>query len=103
MDMYLRFDNEAAATAVLYTQEPTAWDEEGNVTATEPRQAYANISTIGIIYKPTGETTEQNGMTVPVMAPIPGWHVNVRLADGENALSLEPFAVTPKTPTRVWS
>ena len=97
-DLYLKFTDEAAATAVLYTQEPTAWDEEGNVTATEPRQAYANISTIGIIYKPTGETDAEGN---PVMASLDGWHVNVRVV-GEDATALEAFAVTPTLPVRVW-
>jgi hypothetical protein len=87
-DLYLKFTDEAEATAVLYTQEPTAWDEEGNVTATEPRQAYANISTIGVIYK-----DEQ---------PLDGWHVNVRVV-GEDATALEAFAVTPTLPVRVWA
>ena len=96
MDMYLRFDNEAAATAVLYTQEPTAWDEEGNVTAT--RQAYANISTLGIIYKPTGETDAEGN---PVMAALDGWHVNVRVVS-EDPTPLEQYAVTPAVPVRVW-
>jgi hypothetical protein len=86
-DFYLKFTDEAEATAVLYTQEPTAWDEQGNVTATEPQQAYANISTIGIIYK-----DEQ---------PLDGWHVNVRVV-GEDATALEAFAVTPTLPVRVW-
>lgn len=101
MDMYLRFDNEAAATAVLYTQEPTAWDEEGNVTATEPRQAYANISTIGIIYKPTGEMEQTDEGEVPVMAALDGWHVNVRVV-GEDPTPLEQYAVVPALPVRVW-
>ena len=86
-DLYLKFTDEAEATAVLYTQEPTAWDEQGNVTATEPRQAYANISTIGVIYK-----DEQ---------PLDGWHVNVRVV-GEDATALEAFSVTPTLPVRVW-
>ena len=86
-DLYLKFTDEAEATVVLYTQEPTAWDEEGNVTATEPRQAYANISTIGVIYK-----DEQ---------PLDGWHVNVRVV-GEDATALEAFSVTPTLPVRVW-
>jgi len=98
MDLYLKFTDEAAATAVLYTQEPTAWDEEGNVTATEPRANYANISTIGIIYKPTSETDAEGN---PVMAALDGWHVNVRVA-GEDATALEAFAVTPTLPVRVW-
>ncbi len=98
MDLYLKFTDEAAATAVLYTQEPTAWDEEGNVTATEPRQAYANISTIGIIYKPTGETDAEGN---PVMTALDGWHVNVRVVS-EDPTPLEQYAVTPAAPVRVW-
>lgn len=97
-DLYLKFTDEAAAAAVLYTQEPTAWDEEGNVTATEPRQAYANISTIGIIYKPTGETDAEGN---PVMAALDGWHVNVRVVN-EDPTPLEQYAVTPAAPVRVW-
>ena len=98
MDLYLKFTDEAEATSVLYTQEPTAWDEQGNVTATEPRQAYANISTIGVIYKPTGETDAEGN---PVMASLDGWHVNVRVV-GEDATALEAFSVTPTLPVRVW-
>ena len=98
-DLYLKFTDEAEATAVLYTQEPTEWDEQGNVTATEPRQAYANISTIGIIYKPTGETDAEGN---PVMASLDGWHVNVRVV-GEDATALEAFSVTPALPVRVWA
>ena len=98
IDLYLKFTDEAAATAVLYTQEPTAWDEDGNVTATEPRQAYANISTIGVIYKPTGETDAEGN---PVMVALDGWHVNVRVVD-EDPTPLEAFAVTPTLPVRVW-
>lgn len=97
-DLYLKFTDEAAATAVLYTQEPTAWDEEGNVTATEPRQAYANISTIGVIYKPTGEVDAEGN---PVMAALDGWHVNVRVIN-EDPTPLEQYAVTPAVPVRVW-
>lgn len=98
MDLYLKFTDEAAATAVLYTQEPTAFDEEGNVTATEPRQAYANISTIGIISKPTGEVDAEGN---PVMAALDGWHVNVRVIS-EDPSPLKQYAVTPAVPVRVW-
>ena len=98
MDLYLKFTDEAAATAVLYAQEPTAWDEEGNVTATEPRQAYANISTIGIIYERPPEPTPEDYVPIPEE----GWHVNVRVV-GEDATALEAFAVTPTVPVRVWA
>jgi hypothetical protein len=97
MDLYLKFTDEAAATAVLYTQEPTAWDEEGNVTATEPRQAYANISTIGVIYERPPEPTPEDYVPIPEE----GWHVNVRVVD-EDPVPLEQYAVFPTVPRRVW-
>jgi hypothetical protein len=104
MDKYLSFTDEAQAKAVLCRT-------EGAQEATETNEAvegyempnYANIDTIGVIYKPTGETMEQDGMTVPVMASIDGWHVNVRLVNGEDAETLQPFEVTPTTPMRVWA
>lgn len=86
-DYYLSFSDETAARAVLYT---------------EDQRNYANIDTIGVIYKPTGEMTQTEMGEQPVMAPIPGWHVNVRLADGEDASAIEPFKVQPATPMRVW-
>jgi hypothetical protein len=102
MDKYLAFTDEAAAKAVLYRI-------EGAVEATEDTEAvegyevpnYANIDTIGIIYKPTGEMLQGEDGAYPEMAPIEGWHVNVRLV-GEDAEALEPFVVEPKTPVRVW-
>ena len=77
-------------------------DEDGNVTAEAyVTPNYANIDTIGIIYKPTGEMLQGEDGPYPAMAPIEGWHVNVRLV-GEDADALAPFVVEPKTPVRVW-
>lgn len=104
-DYYLSFEDEAAAKAVLYRIEGTVEaNEEMGIQASPGHEVanYANIDTIGVIYKAAGETTEQDGMAVPVMAAIPGWHVNVRLADGEDASAIEPFKVQPATPMRVW-
>lgn len=99
IDLYLKFTDEVAATAVLYTQEPTAWDEEGAVTATEPRANYTNISTIGVISKPTGEVDADGN---PVMAALEGFHVNVRIVGDEDMAPLEQYAVVPTVPVRVW-
>lgn len=105
MDYYLKFNTEAEATAVLYTQEPTEWDnsdpENPVATAWEPRPNYRNIDTIGIIYKPTGTMLQGEDGEYPEMAPLDGWHVNVRLA-GEDGAALEPFVVAPAQPVRVW-
>jgi hypothetical protein len=104
MDKYLAFPDEAAAKAVLYRIEGAVEaDPEQGIEASEGTEVanYANIDTIGIIYKPTGEMLQGEDGPYPEMAPIEGWHVNVRLV-GEDAAALAPFVVEPKTPVRVW-
>lgn len=78
IDMYLKFIDEAAATKALEGYE-------------------GSVDTIGVISKRTGGTDDE-----PVITALPGWHVNVRLVDGEDDKALQPFAVTPATPMRVW-
>jgi hypothetical protein len=80
-DLYLRFADEAEATALLA-------DYPGS------------IDIIGIIYKPTGEVIKTDEGEVPEMAPIPGWHVNTR---GPMPKALLPFSVIPEHPVRVWA
>ena len=99
IDLYLKFTDEAQATAVLYTLHPEVVEEDGlTVTEAYVTANYANISTIGIIYQPTGETDAEGN---PVMAALDGWHVNVRVAS-EDPTPLEQYAVTPALPVRVW-
>lgn len=72
-DLYLSFPDAAQAEAALFTG------------TGEDRQAkFMNVDTIGAI-----EGAE-------------GWHVNVRLVDGEDGSALEAFRVYPVTPLRVW-
>ena len=98
MDKYLSFADEAAAKAVLYRIEGAVEASEG-VEAVEGYEVanYANIDTIGVIYKRTGGTDEE-----PVMAAIPGWRVNVRLMPDEDGSALSSFEVFPATPMRIW-
>jgi hypothetical protein len=101
-DLFLSFPNEATAKSILYRI-------EGALEATEEAPAvegyevpnFANIDTIGVIYKPTGEMLQGEDGEYPEMAPIAGWHVNVRLV-GEDATTLLPYAVTPNSPMRVF-
>jgi hypothetical protein len=100
MDKYLAFTDEAAAKAVLYRI-------EGAVEATEDTEAvegyevanYANIDTLGILYE-RQEVTDPDNPPEPI--PIPGWHVNVRVVEGEDPTALQPFAITPTNPRRIW-
>ena len=100
MDLYLKFTDEPQAQSVLYTEVPTAWDDEGEPTEWYEQPNYANIDVIGTIYEGGEWDAEGNVITEPVA--LFGWHVNVRLVNGENIEALEPFAVQPKTLLRVW-
>jgi hypothetical protein len=99
-DYYLKFDSEAQAESVLYTEVPTKWDEDGNVTETEPRANYANIDTLGILYE--GGEWDEDGEVISEPVALEGWHVNVRVVDGEDPGPLEEYEVTPQNPRRIW-
>jgi hypothetical protein len=88
-DFFLRFANEDEAMAVLFT---------------EGQSNYRNIDIIGTIYKPTDSMIVlEDGTEAPEMAPLEGFHVNVRLEAGEDYFELEPFRVFPENPVRVWA
>jgi hypothetical protein len=97
-DFYLKFPDEATATAVLYTTVVEVQDEEGVVLVeASVTPNYQNISTIGIINQPQPD---------PEIPPVPydGWFVNVRLVGEEDAAVLTPFSVDPQPyPMRVWA
>lgn len=95
IDLFLKFANKAEADAVLYTL------HEG---IEEPISLYRNVDVIGTMYKPTGKVTvDEDGIEIPVVAPAPGWHVNVRLMPDEDGSALEQYRVYPTTPSRVWA
>jgi hypothetical protein len=98
---YLKFADEAEANAVLITTVDEISDEEGIVVPASVTPNYANIDIIGVIYKPTGEMLMGEDGEYPAMAALDGWHVNVLVVD-EDASALEPYAVTPAVPVRVW-
>ena len=98
-DLYLKFASEDEAQSVLYTAVAPLTDEDGNTT-TEGymKPHYANIDTIGVIYEPVPVDAPEDYFPVPK----DGWHVNVRLMDGEDAAALEPYLIYPKQPIRIW-
>lgn len=104
-DYYLSFTDEAQAKGVLYhTEGAVEANPELGIEADPGQEVanFANIDIIGTIYKPTGERVQTEQGETPVMAPIPGWHVNVRVVDGEDGSVLEAYSVSPTTPMRVW-
>lgn len=96
-DLYLAFPDQAAADAVLYTTHDAVTDKDGNVTAEAyVTPNYANIDTLGVLYERQGDPEAK-----PI--PLPGWHINIRLMEGENAEILQLFQVNPTLPRRVWA
>lgn len=96
-DFYLAFPDQATADAVLYTVHDAVTDEDGNVTIEAyVTPNYANIDTLGILYERQDDPEAE-----PV--PMPGWHINIRLVEGENAEPLQGFEVHPTLPRRVWA
>ena len=81
-DMCLKFDSEEAATAAL----------EGYP---------GSIDIIGTIYKPAGNMLPTDQGEVPEMAPMDGFHVNVRHT--RPTPELAAHQVFPLNPKRVWA
>jgi hypothetical protein len=104
IDYYLKFDSEADARAVLYRVEGAAEaDPENGVEAQEGYEVanYQFVDVIGTIYKPTGKMLQSDEGEFPEMAPLDGYHVNVRLLN--DAPELEPYRVFPKNSVRGWA
>lgn len=109
-DLMLRFASEQEATeqlaaAGLLIETQALLDAEGTILspAGHAPAPGATIDTIGVIYKPTGNTITTSMGEQPEMAPLPGWHVNVRLKADHLVPELESYKVAPAQPVRVWA
>jgi hypothetical protein len=109
-DLYLKFSSEQAAYEQLLaagllieTQALLAEDETVIIPAGYAAAPNASVDYIGVIYKPTGNTITTDMGEQPEMAPIDGWHVNVRLAANHLVPELDAFKVTPANPVRIWA
>ena len=97
-DYHLKFTDQAEADAVLFTEQTNVQDD---IVETVKVPKYAAVDVIGVIWKPTGKmlTTEEG--EVPEMAPLEGWHANVRHTD--EAPELDAYKVEVATPVRGWA
>lgn len=93
MTTFLRFTDEAAARSAFadYLGEYGEWPSYIDTTA---------VDVLGIIQRPTGEMLDTEDGPVPVMAPIPGFHVNLSSPLAEFAL----YAIdAPANPERIFA
>jgi hypothetical protein len=79
----------------------TTMDEHNEPALVRFTNEYA-IDVVGVISQPTGNMIEGlGGLFFPETAPIPGWHVNVRIMSGDPLPeSFEQYEVFPATPSR---
>jgi hypothetical protein len=89
-------------------------DEEGNETQVADGDPYLvshthdyAIDVVGVLQEPTGTMlTDDEGNEYPEMAPVDGWHINIRLVGDAMRETVEALDVshglTPNSPSRVW-
>ena len=97
-DYCLKFTDKAEADAVLFTEQTNVQDD---IVETIKVPKYAAVDVIGVIWKPTGKMLQTEEGEVPEMAPVEGWHANVRHT--AEVLELEAYKVAPKAPVRGWA
>ena len=127
-DFYFAFTDEAAAATALQpfyyqpqvqsvdpdTGEKLYDEETGEPVMENDGDAYLvmhshnhSFDIVGLIHEPTGTMlTDAEGIEYPEMAPIPGWHVNLRIRgdymrDEAEAIDATD-GVSPVTPHRTW-
>ncbi|WP_417284156.1 hypothetical protein, partial [Comamonas sp.] len=92
MTTYLQFASEAAARVALI---PWTVEEQSPVYI-----GRAAVDVVGIVYRPTGEIQSTPEGDLPVMAPVPGWHINL----SERVPELQQHEIEPPaTPDRVFA
>ena len=118
-DFYYAFTDEAAAATALqpfyYQPVITSVDEEtGETVETPDGDAYLvmhshdhSFDIVGLIHEPTGNMlTDAEGIEYPEMAPIDGWHINLRIRGDymrDDAEAIDATSgVSPVTPHRTW-
>lgn len=118
-DFYLKLNSAEDMSSVLsafYHQDytKTVDPETGEKTQTPEGEPYLvlhspdyAIDIVGLIYDPTGNVlTDAEGFEYPEMAPLDGWHINIRLIGDAHRADVEAldalYGVTPNSPSRVW-
>ncbi len=86
-DHYLKFDDAAEAAAELQAAGITISHAPG-----------WDVNHVGTVW--SEPVLDEAGEVVTPAAPLPGYHVNIRLRSGSLATALQAFEVTPSSPSR---
>ena len=91
---FLKFDSQPIARAAFA---PWLDAETGAMPSSIGTVA---VDVVGTVMRPTGATQQTEAGPVPVLAPIPGWHINLSGSIEE----LQPYEITPPdSPSRVFA
>jgi hypothetical protein len=100
-DIYLKAPTADALYTALEAAGVIAQDETGYHVTDAHRYA---LDVIGVIYRPTGKMLTTDEGETQEMAPLPGWHANLRVMGEFDAETLADLAIdTPKSPARGWA
>lgn len=92
MTVFLQFIDEAAAVAAF-----SPWSTDGAIPAYIGSVAF---DVVGLIQCPTGEVLHTEDGEFPVLAPVPGWHINL----SDSVPELAQFEIeAPVSPVRVFA
>jgi len=92
MTVFLQFIDEAAAAAVFFP-----WSDDGSTPAYVGNAA---VDVVGALQRPTGEVIQSEDGEIHVLAPVPGWHINL----SESVPELAQYEIdAPVTPVRVFA
>lgn len=97
-DYTLKFADADEADGVLFDEQTIV---NGDIVEIVKVPKYSAVDVIGVIYKPTGKMLTTDEGEAPEMAPVEGWHANVR--HKSEAPELAAYAVTVNSPERVWA
>jgi hypothetical protein len=89
-DYYLKFADKQEMTDKL-----TAVNNQAVISTHD----YA-VDIIGVIYRPTGVFVENEYGKHPELQQTDGYHVNIRMINGDLPASLTPYCITPLNPIR---
>lgn len=116
MDYYIKTTDEASLWGALETAGLAGKDYDREDPLNTPTGEFdwiptgkfnwvskAQLDIIGTIYVPTGEFEEVDGVQLPVMEALDGFHANLRADLTEEQQALLPLIDAPSTPNRVWA
>lgn len=98
IDLYLKAGSKSAMTLALKTAGFSQDSDSGALYHPD-----AALDVIGTIYQPTGEKVMVDGRLEDVVAPVTGYHANVRTKSEALAAALDAQRTYPETPVRVWA